>query len=136
MVKAIYNNEPDKNKKGIYKDLYRTLNEQKDDVTPIIRNPKGIYANLYRQLEQDKKEMLKPISFKETQDKKEKTFGLLLNIFNTSVSKAYCLFSSTTEIGRLLVFSLFLARRPVTNYVNNCLNLQQNKDKGNNLNGR
>lgn len=40
-------------KKGIYKDLYRTINEGKRPA--ISRSKKGIYRHLYRQLEEDKK---------------------------------------------------------------------------------
>lgn len=40
-------------RKGIYKDLYRTINEGKKPA--ISRSKKGIYRHLYRQLEEDKK---------------------------------------------------------------------------------
>jgi len=44
------------NRKGIYKDLYRTIDNdnKKRDVSNVSRPKRGIYKNLYRQIEEDK----------------------------------------------------------------------------------
>ncbi len=57
------------NKKGIYKDLYKTIDadKKKKEVSMASRPRKGIYKNLYKQIEEDKK----IFQFKNEQEKKD-----------------------------------------------------------------
>lgn len=92
MVSLIYTN-----KKGIYQDLYRTIEAEKQpqqNSQPIQR--KGIYKDLYRTIDAEKRELPRQISFKanETNKKKEDkksiwhTYPLKICAYSNDVGEA------------------------------------------------
>ncbi len=82
MANSIYSD-----KKGIYKDLYRTLDSdrQAESAIKCSRQRKGIYKNLYRQLEEDKvtfnqNQQAKNDGFKKTDKIPLKAFAYTSNV--------------------------------------------------------
>jgi len=75
------------NKKGIYKDLYRTLNDEKSEKTfQNFRPRKGIYRDLYRNFEEDASTL-----------KVQKLYQALRNFGKGFVSSVQSIFESPKE---------------------------------------
>lgn len=95
MVNSIYSD-----KKGIYKDLYRTLDsdKQKENAIQSSRQRKGIYKNLYRQLEEDK------ITFKQKRQAENDEFQKL----NSLPLKTFAYTSNVGEALRPILSALLV----------------------------
>lgn len=126
MVQAIYTN-----RKGIYRDLYRTLEAENEQNKPQERRHKGIYANLYRQIEEDKH----IIFFKSNKERNEKLNYLITfkKIFNQFLSKASYLCSSAANEIKVLVIAVMVAKKPISNYVENNINTYQKQNQNSGL---
>lgn len=113
-------------KKGIYIDLYRTLEAERDEKYPE-RKRKGIYANLYRQFEEDKKN----VSLYWTGEKKEKISPLIVfkNAFNRTVSKMSSFSSYAAGEFKILMLACMVAKKPINNYIESRLPVYQIQEK-------
>lgn len=118
MVRAICSD-----KKGIYKDLYRTIETDNQKEKNIQKQRKGIYANLYRQFEEDKQN----ISFKRIKKKNEKLS--LLVIFNKVINQVYpkvsYIFSHAAGNIKILILTFMVVKKPIINYIENKLPVYQ-----------
>lgn len=134
MVKAIYTD-----KKGIYRDLYRTLYSENKQEKTEKRQPKGIYANLYRQLkEEEKSAILSQVKFCGNKNRKNnKKINFLLSIkntFNMFLSKISYVFSIAAVELKFLVLAFMVAKKPINSYIKNTL--PDNSNQGNYYNDR
>lgn len=134
MVTSIYSN-----KKGIYKDLYRQIDSDKNKKTKEeshIRQRKGIYVELYNHIENKYKDKC---VFKELDEKQRNSLfarftQMVLKIIDVAFSKAsYCISSAGTEV-KMLFLACLVAKKPVNSYIDN--NLQPYLDKGTYYNGK
>lgn len=124
MVRAVYTN-----RKGIYKDLYRTLDyEKKQDPKPAEREHRGIYINLYRQFEDDKSNVF--FKCNKRKEKKLKFLIIIKKIIDSSLSRVTYFFSSTASEIKLLIIACIVAKKPINNYIENNLPIYQNQNLG------
>lgn len=116
MVAPIY-----ANKKGIYKNLYKEIDsdnkKKKAEEVSSKRSPKGIYKDLYEQIN----------SFTGQENKQKETWDINLLKFiskriNFIFSKASCFFSTTKVEIKMLIIACILAKKPVSNYIENNIN--------------
>lgn len=121
MVRAIYSD-----KKGIYRDLYRTINADNQKEKNIKRQRKGIYVNLYIQIEDDKQN----ISFKNNRKEKRKLSFLIAfhKIINQISPRIPYVFSSTTHGLKVLTFSCMVAKQPINYYIEKKLPVYQRQE--------
>lgn len=132
MVKAIYID-----KKGIYRDLYRTLDSENKQEKPEKRQRKGIYANLYRQLDEEKNAVFPKIKFIGNNREGKKKINLLLSLRNTCnmfFSKTSYLVSAAAVELKFLVLAFLVAKKPINSYIENTL--PDNSNRGNHYNDR
>lgn len=119
MVAPIYSN-----KRGIYKDLYREIESDKNkkkkaENTHLARKPKkGIYVELYRQIE-----------FKNNERKNNSNnlyilaFKKFINDVSSSIAR---FFSSATGEVKMLIVAYMVAKKPINSYIENNWDINQN----------
>jgi len=139
MVKAIYID-----RKGIYKDLYRTIGAENNQEIPAQRQRKGIYANLYRQIEQDKNEDCRVfpknsnVSFKgNTSNENYKITALttIQNAINFVLSRVSSFFTSAASEFKFLILACMIAKKPINSYIENSIPVyQEQKNRYNGVN--
>lgn len=107
------------NKKGIYKNLYMEIDtdNKKRESSQVRRQPKGIYKNLYRQITEF-----------EGKDKNQE--NSLYSRFTSSTQKSFraymsrisYFFSSANSTLKMLILACLIAKKPVSNYIENNIN--------------
>lgn len=123
MVQAIHSN-----KKGIYKNLYLEIeseNKKKAQENSRKRSPKGIYKDLYTHLDNK--------YFTGNEDQKRKSLSSqvaqhLQKGFNTLTSRFSYFFSIAGSELKMLMLAFFVAKKPVSNYIENNLNTYSNQE--------
>lgn len=123
MVQAIHSN-----KKGIYKNLYLEIeseNKKKAQENARKRSPKGIYKDLYTHLDNK--------YFTGNEDQKRKSlysefFQHLQKGFSTLTSRFSYFFSIAGSELKMLMLAFFVAKKPVSNYIENNLNTYSNQE--------
>lgn len=123
MVSSIYSD-----KKGIYRDLYRTLDSDNKKKKPVKKQRKGIYIDLYKQIEND----IKIISFKDSKENEQKSVHLTLIIMlkkaiHNFLSKLSFFFSIVASEFKPILFASVVAKKPINNYIENNLPDYQNQ---------
>lgn len=128
MVRPIYSD-----KKGIYKDLYRTINsDNQQQEKPVKRQRKGIYANLYRQFYDD----ARGVNFRNNKEEGNSNKILIIQVFKNTIknllSKISFFFSAVATELKLIAFAFVVAKKPIDNYIEN--NLSDYQYQGNHYN--
>lgn len=112
------------NRKGIYKDLYREIDSDKNKKAQEEsqqRKRKGIYVELYKHIEN---RYLDKSVFKELEEKQRKSLyaniiQAIQKIADVALSKAsYCVSSAGAEV-KMLFLACLVAKKPVNSYIDN-----------------
>lgn len=127
MVRAIYTD-----KRGIYKDLYRTIDSENKKEKPVKRQRKGIYTNLYMRLEEEKRGISQQVSSFKGNNRKDKArislFVAFKNFVNVILSKASYFVAATAGEIKVIILAFLLVKKPINSYIENSLETSQEQN--------